>query len=126
MSATQTTVIIKSQSSTPNPNPHPHKTEVSQLEEVGKQLTKLMYSPTENGKNKFEGTTIIVILPDSSIIDSSITRTRNRNRRLSRDEKKDANAQLLAHVISLQNSIKHIVNHGLKHGIDIKIQSNND
>jgi len=126
MSATQTTVIIKSQSSTPNPNLNPHKTEVSQLEEVGKQLTKLMYSSNTNttGKNNFEGTTIIVILPDSSIINSSSTR--NGNRRLSRDEKKDANAQLLAHVISLQNSIKHIVSHGIKHGIDIKIQSNND
>tara|TARA_B100000212_G_scaffold338974_1_gene316520 strand:+ start:65 stop:439 length:375 start_codon:yes stop_codon:yes gene_type:complete len=124
MSAKQTTIIIKSQSSIPDPNPNPHKTEVSQLQEIGKQLTKLMYRSNTNGKNNFEGTTIIVILPDSSIINSSSTL--NGNRRLSRDEKNDSNAQLLAHVISLQNSIKHIVRHGIKHGIDIKIQTNID
>ena len=116
---TPTTIIIQSQTSIPNPNNNPQKTEVSQLKDVGMQLTKLMYNPN---KNRFDGTSIIVVLPDSSF-DTLSLQTLGETR-LSRDEKYNKDIKLLEHVLSLQNSIKHIVRHALKHGINIKIQSN--
>ena len=121
---TCTTIIIQSQTSSLDPNNNPQKTEVSQLKDVGTQLTKLMYNPN---KSKFDGTSIIVILPESSFDSLSLqTCTQSSHSRLSRDEKYHTDIKLLEHVISLQNSIKHIVRHALKHGINIKIQSNSE
>tara|TARA_B100000575_G_C23135270_1_gene659336 strand:+ start:102 stop:473 length:372 start_codon:yes stop_codon:yes gene_type:complete len=112
----QTTIIIQSQTL--------QNTEVSQLQDIGTQLTKLMYNPN---KTELEGTTIIVVLPESSIDTESYQIDRQSSKsRLSRDEKNHQSIKLLEHVISLQNSIKHIVKHALKHGINIKIQSNSD
>ena len=60
------------------------KKEVSQLKDVGTQLTKLMYNPN---KSKFDGTSIIVILPESSFDSLSLqTCTQSSHSRLSRDE----------------------------------------
>ena len=96
-----TTLIIIQSSS------EQHPSIPDQLQDVGKQLAKLMYN---SPKTTLNGKSIIVVFPDSS---------QSNTPRVARDE---VTTELNEEVIALQNSIKHIVRHALKHGIDISIQ----
>ena len=102
-----TTVIII-QSKSDNTTSIPEK-----LNDVGKQLTKLMYN---SPKTNLSGKSIIVVFPNTP---SSMPTTSGR---IARDE-----AQSLdKNIVSLQNSIRHIVRHASLHGIDVKIHENLD
>ena len=120
MTATQTTIVISSNDHTDHPvqNASAAITQKTQLKDIGKKLTKLMYSSTDSPKTRFENTTIIVVLPELISNESDIPC----KGRLARGEKCSCIHHSINDIISLQNSIKHIVRHGIKHGIDIKIQ----
>ena len=120
MTATQTshtTIFIRSKEYS-DQNASTTITQTSQLKDIGKQLTKLMYSSTDNPKTRFENTTIIVVLPDLISTNNDIPCKGG----IARGEKCDCTNDSINDIISLQNSIKHIVRHGIKHGIDIKIE----
>ena len=72
------------------------------LNDVGKQLAKLMYNSPQHSLN---GKSVVVMFPQ---------------KRLARDEKVDNVAS--KEVIALQNSIRHIVRHATSHGINIQIK----
>ena len=74
------------------------------LNDVGKQLAKLMYNSPHQSLN---GKTVVVIFPQ---------------KRLARDEKVASNEE----VIALQNSIKHIVRYATIHGINIQIKEHSE
>ena len=78
------------------------------LQDVGKKLTKLMYS---SKKNTLDDKSIVVVFPDT---DNSTAKCVGR---VARDEE-----HIYQEIISLQNSIRHIVRHAIKHGINISIQ----
>jgi hypothetical protein len=77
------------------------------LQDVGKQLTKLMYNSSNTTLN---GKSIIVVFPES------------KQKKAPRVARYEVTTELNEKIIALQNSIKHIVRHGIKHGIDISIQ----
>ena len=81
------------------------------LQDVGKKLTKLMYS---SKKNTLDDKSIVVVFPDTDNSTSSTTKCVGR---VARDEE-----HIYQEIISLQNSIRHIVRHAIKHGINISIQ----
>jgi len=74
------------------------------LNDVGKQLAKLMYNSPHQSLN---GKSVVVIFPQ---------------KRLARDEKVASNEE----VIALQNSIKHIVRYATIHGINIQIKEHSE
>ena len=74
------------------------------LNDVGKQLAKLMYNSPQQSLN---GKSVVVIFPQ---------------KRLARDEKVASNKE----VIALQNSIKHIVRYATTHGINIQIKEHSE
>jgi hypothetical protein len=74
------------------------------LNDVGKQLAKLMYNSPHQSLN---GKSVVVIFPQ---------------KRLARDEKVASNKE----VIALQNSIKHIVRYATTHGINIQIKEHSE
>ena len=74
------------------------------LNDVGKQLAKLMYNSPHQSLN---GKSVVVIFPQ---------------KRLARDEKVVSNEEEIA----LQNSIKHIVRYATTHGINIQIKEHSE
>ena len=74
------------------------------LNDVGKQLAKLMYNSPHQSLN---GKSVVVIFPQ---------------KRLARDEKVVSNKEEIA----LQNSIKHIVRYATTHGINIQIKEHSE
>ena len=74
------------------------------LNDVGKQLAKLMYNSPHQS---LDGKSVVVIFPQ---------------KRLARDEKVASNKE----VIALQNSIKHIVRYATTHGINIQIKEHSE
>jgi hypothetical protein len=109
MNDNQTTVIIiQSNQST---------SEIEKLTDVGKQLTKLMYSATDF-KKALSDKVVIVMIPERPTLD---TNTKCKGR-LARGEDCNCSYHMSQHLDSLHNSIQHIVRHGIKHGINIQIK----